>query len=91
MRIHAYKALRPRADLAAQVAAPPYDTVDTAEAAQLAEGNPMSFLHVNHSEIDLPAGTNLYADEVYSQAAANLRAFKEKGWLVSEDRPRMYL
>ena len=79
MRIHAYKALRPRADLAAQVAAPPYDTVDTAEAAQLAEGNPMSFLHVNHSEIDLPAGTNLYADEVYSQAAANLRAFKAMG------------
>ena len=30
MRIHAYKALRPRADIAAKIAAPPYDTVDTA-------------------------------------------------------------
>ena len=40
MRIHAYSALRPRPDLAGQVAAPPYDTVDTAEAAQLAAGNP---------------------------------------------------
>ncbi len=91
MRIHAYKALRPRADLVIQVAAPPYDTVDTAEAAQLAEGNPMSFLHINHSEIDLPAGTNVYADEVYAKAAENLAAFKKNGWLVSEDRPLMYL
>ena len=91
MRIHAYKALRPRADVVARIAAPPYDTVDTAESAQLAEGNPMSFLHINHSEIDLPAGTNLYADAVYVQAAENLRNFKKNGWLVSEDRPLMYL
>ncbi len=91
MRIHAYKALRPRADIAAKVAAPPYDTVDTAESAQLAEGNPMSFLHINHSEIDLPAGTDLYADAVYTQAAENLKNFKKNGWLVSESRPLMYL
>ncbi len=91
MRIHAYKALRPRADAVAQIAAPPYDTVDTAEAAQLAEGNPMSFLHINHSEIDLPAGTDLYADAVYAKAAENLRNFKKNGWLISEDRPLMYL
>ena len=91
MRIHAYSALRPRPDLAGQVAAPPYDTVDTAEAAQLAAGNPMSFLHVNHSEIDLPAGTDLYADAVYAKAAENLAAFTKNGWLVREDRPLMYL
>ena len=58
MRIHAYRALRPRPDLAAKVASAPYDTLDTAEAAELAKDNPMSFLHVNHSEIDLPAGTD---------------------------------
>ena len=91
MRIHAYKALRPRADVVAQIAAPPYYTVDTAESAQLAEGNPMSFLHINHSEIDLPAGTNLYADAVYAKAAENLLNFKKNGWLISEDRPLMYL
>lgn len=91
MRIHPYPALRPRADLVARIAAPPYDTVDTAEAAQLAAGNPMSFLHINHSEIDLPDGTNLYADDVYAKAAENLAYFKQQGWLVREDRPRMYL
>jgi len=91
MRIHAYPALRPRPDVVGQVAAPPYDTVDTAEAAQLAAGNPMSFLHVNHSEIDLPAGTNLYADAVYAKAAENLANFRKNGWLIREDRPLMYL
>ena len=91
MRIHAYSALRPRPDVVGKVAAPPYDTVDTAESAQLAEGNPMSFLHINHSEIDLPAGTNLYADAVYAKAAENLAAFKKNGWLIREDRPLMYL
>jgi len=91
MRIHAYPALRPRPDVVGQVAAPPYDTVDTAEAAQLAAGNPLSFLHVNHSEIDLPAGTDLYADAVYAKAAENLASFKKNGWLIREDRPLMYL
>ena len=74
-----------------QVAAPPYDTLDTAEAAALAKDNPMSFLHINHSEIDLPAGTNLYAEEVYAKAAENFANFAKQGWLVREDRPLMYL
>ena len=91
MRIHAYSALLPRPDVVGKVAAPPYDTVDTAESAQLAEGNPMSFLHINHSEIDLPEGTALYDDAVYAKAAENLKRFKQEGWLVSEDRPLMYL
>ncbi|HQQ60409.1 MAG TPA: DUF1015 family protein, partial [Kiritimatiellia bacterium] len=91
MRIHAFHALRPRPDLVARIAAPPYDTVDTAEAAQLADGNPMSFLHINHSEIDLPSGTHPYADEVYAKAAENVAQFKQNGWLVREDRPLVFL
>lgn len=91
MRIHPFAALRPRPDIVGQVAAPPYDTLDTAEAAALAKDNPMSFLHINHSEIDLPAGTNLYAEEVYAKAAENFANFAKQGWLVREDRPLMYL
>lgn len=91
MRINPFAALRPRVDIVAQVASPPYDTVDSAESAVLAKDNPMSFLHINHSEIDLPAGTHLYAEEVYAKAAENFRAFQEKGWLVDEARPLMYL
>jgi len=91
MRIHAYSALRPREDLVDRMAAPPYDTVDTAEARDLAAGNPMSFLHINRPEIDLPDGTDVHADEVYAKGAENLRAFKANGWLLREDRPLLYL
>jgi uncharacterized protein (DUF1015 family) len=91
MRIHAFNAWRPRADIAGQVASTPYDTVDTAEALALADGNPMSFLHINRPEIDLPEGTDLYSDPVYAKAAENFKAFQEKGWIVKEDRPMLYL
>ena len=41
---------------AAAVSSVPYDVVSTDEARELAAGNPLSFLHVTRSEIDLPAG-----------------------------------
>jgi len=91
MRIHPYAALRPRPDLVSEIAAPPYDTVDSAEARALAAGNPKSFLHVNRPEIDLPEGVDLYSDAVYETAAANIARFGREGWLVREDRPLMYL
>ena len=46
-------AQRPRG-FAERVAAVPYDVVDRCEAAELAVGNPYSFLHVGRSDIDLP-------------------------------------
>lgn len=48
----------------------------------MAEGNEMSFLHVNKPEIDLPEGTDHYAPEVYSTGRENLEKFKKNGWLV---------
>ncbi len=90
-QIRPFAALRPRPDLVEQVASPPYDVVDTAGALKLAEGNPHSFLHVVRPEIDLPAGTNLYADEVYAKAAANLRRMESEGTLLQEERPLLYL
>jgi uncharacterized protein (DUF1015 family) len=67
------------------VASVPYDVVDSAEAAALADGNPRSFLHVIRPEIDLPAGTGLYDDVVYAAAADALQrvlaelAYTEEG------------
>ena len=52
-----FRALRPTPEAAAAVAAVPYDVVTTEEARQLADGNPLSFLHVSRAEIDLPART----------------------------------
>jgi uncharacterized protein (DUF1015 family) len=68
----------------------PYDVVSVDEARQLAAGNPLSFLHVTRSEIDLPAGTDPYSSSVYELARENLAALRTKAPLIVEDSPSLY-
>ncbi|MBL0927827.1 MAG: DUF1015 domain-containing protein [Phycisphaerales bacterium] len=91
LRIRALRALRPRAEFAAEVACVPYDVINTEEAAALAEGKPRSFLHVIRPEIDLPRETDPYAAAVYRQGAAALRRFEAEGTLVRDGEPSVYL
>jgi uncharacterized protein (DUF1015 family) len=91
LKINPFVALRPRADVAAQLASVPYDVVNTEEARVLAEGNPLSFLHVVRSEIDLPKDTNSYADVVYETAARNFQKLQSDGALIREEGPSIYL
>jgi uncharacterized protein (DUF1015 family) len=88
--IRPFRALRPSREAAAAVSSVPYDVVNTDEARQLASNNPLSFLHVTRSEIDLPAGTDPYAAEVYRKAKDNFAALREKAPLVEEDAPSLY-
>jgi uncharacterized protein (DUF1015 family) len=90
LRVNPFAALRPRPGLAAEIAAVPYDVVNTEEARRLAAGNPRSFLHVSRSEIDLPEGTDPYSPAVYEKAALNFEALKRDGFL-REDAPSIYL
>ncbi len=91
MQLRPFAALRPDPRFAAQVAAVPYDVVNRAEAAQLAEGNPLSFLHVGRADIDLPADVDPYDDRVYAKAMENLDRLVSQGTLVREQRPSLYL
>ena len=86
-----FRALRPDPGVAARVASVPYDVVSTDEARALAEGNPLSFLHVTRSEIDLPAGTNPYDAAVYARAAENFTALQREAPMVQDDEPSLYL
>src|ERR1700741_4788249 len=86
-----FRALRPQPADAARVAAVPYDVVNTEEARALAAGNPLSFLHASRAEIDLPDGTNPYADEGYRTAVENSTALKKAAPLVVEDEPSLYV
>src|SRR5512143_3301818 len=88
--IHPFRALRPAPAAAAQVSSVPYDVVSTEEARALASDNPLSFLHVTRSEIDLPSGTDPYSTRVYEQARANLDALRARAPLVVDDRPSLY-
>ena len=86
-----FRALRPTPAAASDVAAVPYDVVTRDEAASIAHGNPLSFLHVSRAEIDVAAGTDPYADEVYDQAARNFLALQAAAPLVTEDVPSLYV
>jgi len=86
-----FRALRPAVSAAAGVAAVPYDVVNTEEARALADGNPLSFLHVSRPEIDLPSGTGLYEDVVYAKAATNFERLKSQAPLLVEEAPRLYV
>jgi uncharacterized protein (DUF1015 family) len=88
--IRPFPALRPAPGRAAEVIAPPYDVLNTAEARALAEGRPWSFLHISKPEIDLPPDTDPYAAEVYAKAAENLQKMQAAGVLKQDDAPCYY-
>jgi len=86
-----FRALRPTPQSAGRVAAVPYDVVNVEEARALADGNPLSFLHVSRAEIDLPPATDPYSEAVYAKAVANFARLKSEAPLVLEDAPRLYV
>jgi uncharacterized protein (DUF1015 family) len=91
MRLNPFHAIRPRPDLAAEVAAVPYDVVNRSEAAELARGNPHSFLHVGRSDIDLPADVDPYDPRIYRRAREALDELLARGTLLRDGRPGLFL
>jgi uncharacterized protein (DUF1015 family) len=89
--IKPFRALRPGSDRAADVLAPPYDVLSSAEARTRAAGKPWSFLHVSKAEIDLPPATDPYDNAVYAKAAENLRRMIAAGVLIRDDQPCYYV
>ena len=89
--IQPFFAVRPLAELAAQVASLPYDVMNTAEAKAMATGNPYSFLHVSRAEIDLPEGTDEHSQAVYDKANENFRQLISSGTLFQEEKPCYYI
>ena len=61
------------------------------QAAALAAGNPLSFLHVVRSDIDLPPGTDPHAPAVYAKAKENLTLLMREGSFVQEPAPTVYV
>ena len=89
--LKAFKGLRPPKEIIKDLASRPYDVLNSAEARREAEGNKYSLLHIIKPEIDLPEGTDLYSQEVYETARKNFNDFKEKGWLVPDEKEHLYI
>jgi uncharacterized protein (DUF1015 family) len=90
-KIAPFKALRPQAPFAKQVASRPYDVLNSKEAKLEAQGNPYSFLHITKSEIDLPDDVDIHSTEVYEKAKQNLDAFVQREVLFQESKPCYYI
>ena len=85
LRVKAFRALRPPPNQAATVASVPYDVCSREEALAMAQGRPNSFLHVVRPDIDLPEGTDPYADDVYESARQSLERLVAEGSLVRDE------
>ena len=86
-----FKALRPEAQFAKQVASRPYDVLNSKEAKIEAQGNHSSFLHITKSEIDLPDNVDIHSQKVYDKAKENLDAFISRNILFRESKPCYYI
>ena len=86
-----FRGIRPVPDEVAAVAARPYDVLDSAEACEEAAGNPLSFLRVVKPEIELPAETDPYSEEVYAKGRENFLTMVEEGTMFRDDTPSFYL
>ncbi len=85
-----FRAVRPQKQYADKVISLPYDVMNRDEAAQMAEGNPYSFLHICRAEIDLPQADQ-HSQEVYEKARDNIADFRAKGIFMQEETPAIYV
>ena len=90
-RVVPFRAVRPAKPYVRQVAAPPYDVLNAAEARELVRDNPLSFLHVEKSEIDLPDAAGVEDCRIYERAKENLDGMIRRGILFQERSPLFYL
>ncbi len=86
-----FKALRPVPEKAAEIASMPYDVMDSDEARIEVARHPLSYLHVEKPEVDLPLGTDLYDPQVYAKARENLDSYVTRGLMKQDDQPMFYI
>jgi uncharacterized protein (DUF1015 family) len=91
MKIKPFKALRPVAGKAGQVASRPYDVLDSNEARIEAGDNPCSFLRIVKPEITLAEGTDPYSPQVYAAGRANFQQLLDKGIFFQEQQECLYI
>lgn len=89
--IKPFKALRPQAQFAKQVASRPYDVLNSTEAKVEAQGNNHSFLYITKSEISLDDTVDIHSQEVYDKAKQNLDAFIQRDVLFRDNKACYYV
>lgn len=84
-------AVRPKPQFARDVAALPYDVMNSEEARVAVQNKPLSFLHVDKAEINLPRDVDPYDKSVYEKARDNLQKLVDDGYMLQDESPCFYL
>lgn len=90
-KVKPFKGIRPPREMVTKIASRPYDVLNSEEARAEADGNPKSFYHIIKPEIDFEPGTDEHDERVYNKAVENFNAFRDKGWLVQDDKEHYYI
>jgi len=89
VRVKPFAAIRPPKNLVTEVAAPPYDVLNSAEAKAMA--GEKSLLHITKPEIDFDPIADEHEQKTYDKAVENFKLWKERGWLVRENKEKYYV
>ena len=89
VRVKPFAALRPPKNIVTEVAAPPYDVLNSEEAAAMA--GEKSLLHITKPDIDFDPILPDHDARVYDRAVLNFRQWRDKGWLVRDPKPCYYV
>ncbi len=91
VKIKPFKGYRPTKELAKQVAALPYDVINSEEAKVLTENNPHSFLRITKPEVAFDASVDSHSNQVYQKGKEQLDTFISEGILCQDDKPCYYI
>lgn len=89
--IKPFRGIRPPKQYVEKIESYPYDVLSSEEARKAAEGNEMSFYHINMPEINFPEGTASNDPRVYESANQQFKKFMDKGWLIQDPEEYYYL
>ena len=89
VRVKPFAAIRPPKDIVTEVAAPPYDVLNSAEAKEMA--GEKSLLHITKPEIDFDPMLEDHDPAVYAKAVENFKEWQSRGWLKRDPKECYYV
>jgi len=89
VKVKPFAAVRPPKSLVTEVAAPPYDVLNSQEAKDMA--GEKSLLHITKPEIDFDPILPDHDQRVYDKAVVNFKEWQRRNWLVQDGKPCYYV
>lgn len=89
--IKPFAAIRPNTDLADQIAALPYDVMNTAEAKTMVADNEYSFLRIDRGEVNFTEDIDPHDEKVYAKAAQRLQKMISEQAYIQDSTPKLYI